>query len=72
MALVNADAAGIATGLNSFTIRKLGAAGKIHVYRHGTAVRFDPDEIRQYMLAEGQERPVLTRGRAKGAGRRDG
>lgn len=65
MALVNAEAAGVEVGLNPFTVRKLGAAGKIHVYRHGTAVRFDPEEIRRYMLAEGEARPVLTRARGK-------
>lgn len=65
MVLVNADGAGAVTGLNPFTIRRLAASGKIHIYRHGGAVRFDPDEILNYMRAEGKARPVLTRARMK-------
>jgi hypothetical protein len=63
--LVDAELAAAEVGLNPFTIRKLGAAGKVGVYRHGTAVRFNLEEIVQYMRAEGHERPVLTRARRK-------
>ncbi|MCA9454304.1 MAG: helix-turn-helix domain-containing protein [Nitrospiraceae bacterium] len=66
--LVNASAAAEATGLNPFTVRRLGASGRIKIYRHGAAVRFDPDEIRNYMGKEGEERPTITRPRAKGPG----
>ena len=64
--LQNAENVAKANALNPWTIRRLGAAGEITVYRHGTAVRYDPDEVRAYMRSQGQAHPTLPRPRAKG------
>ncbi len=63
--LVNASAAAEATGLNPFTVRRLGASGRIKIYRHGAAVRFDPEEIRSYMGRNGEAQRTITRARPK-------
>jgi excisionase family DNA binding protein len=41
-------------GTEEFTIRRLGWRKKIPIYRAGRLVRFDPDEVRAYMKAQGE------------------
>lgn len=63
--LANAKSAVEEVGLNPFTIRRLGYSGKISVFRYGSAVRYDVDEIRDLMRKAGHEHPVMERARAK-------
>lgn len=63
--LQKADSAAKLNGLNGWTVRRLGVEGKITVFRHGAAVRYDPEEIRAYMLEQGAAKPVLARARMK-------
>ena len=52
--------------VNHFTIRRLGYAGKIPVYRCGKLVKYDPAEVRAYLRKQGQAEPVRPRPKAKG------
>ena len=48
-----------------FTIRRLGAAGKIQVFRLGRAVRYDPAEVIDFMRKQGEEMPSRPRPRPR-------
>lgn len=43
--------------LSPFTIRRLGYRGVVKVFRCGSAVRFDPDEIKNWMAQQGLHFP---------------
>ena len=64
--LCNASKTAELNGLNSFTIRRLGASGKIKIYRCGAAVRYDPNEVRAYMAQQGEAQRTRPRARGKG------
>lgn len=54
MALVKADLAAKATGLNKFYLYRLGAQGQIPRYKAGRAVRFSIPEILEWMKKQGE------------------
>ncbi len=51
--------------LNPWTIRRMGYENKIKVYRNGASVRYDLDEIQEYMRKQGEACPVIPRPRKK-------
>ena len=61
MELDTADGTARFAKASPFTIRRLGAAGKIKVYRLGRAVRYDPGEVIEFMRKEGEAMPSRPR-----------
>ncbi|NIR16836.1 MAG: helix-turn-helix domain-containing protein [Desulfobacterales bacterium] len=59
--LCGADEAGRLNGISGKTVRRLGMKGIIKIYREGTAVRFDPLEIRALMQKQGEAQPIIPR-----------
>ncbi|WP_447969368.1 hypothetical protein [Nitrospira sp. M1] len=64
--LEKAEIVGPLNWLNPWTVRRLGARGDITVYRCGSAVRYDPDEVRAFMAQQGQAQPTRPKPRPKG------
>ncbi len=71
MELETADGAARVVKSSPFTIRRLGAAGKIRVYRLGRAVRYNPAEVLEFMRQAGEAMPSRPRPRPRSGGSGD-
>ena len=59
MALVKADVAAKAMGLNKYFLYRLAAENKIPAYRIGKAVRFSVPELLAWMRERREEKPKV-------------